>query len=124
MAQELNYLLCTINNKSNFLNFRIMKKVFFTVVLVMGLGTLTAFAENMKTTTESMIMVNEFEPIDIKELPQAIQDVIKQSYSELTIKSASVEAKEDGTKTYKVVLIDNMQTETEVLFNEKGEVLK
>jgi len=44
--------------------------------------------------------------------------------TDLTIKEASVEAKEDGTKTYKVVLTDKEGTESTVLFSESGEVLK
>ena len=61
---------------------------------------------------------------DVKELPQAVQDAIKENYSEATIKEAAVEVAEDGTKTYKVTLVDASGTENPVLFNEKGEVQK
>ena len=43
---------------------------------------------------------------------------------EATIKEAAVEVAEDGTKTYKVTLVDAAGTENPVLFNEKGEVQK
>ena len=73
-----------------------MKKLFVAVALVMGLGTSVAFADNFMVV----------------------------AYAESTIKEAAVEAKEDGTKTYKVVLTDKEGTESTVLFSESGEVLK
>ena len=90
-----------------------MKKLFLAVALVIGLGTSVAFANNMVSDVEIATMINEFKPIDVKELPQAVQDAIK-----------AVEVAEDGTKTYKVTLVDASGTENPVLFNEKGEVQK
>ena len=101
-----------------------MKKLFLAVALVMGLGTSVAFANNMVSDVEIETMINEFKQIDVKELPQAVQDAIKENYSEATIKEAAVEVAEDGTKTYKVTLVDAAGTENPVLFNEKGEVQK
>ena len=101
-----------------------MKKLFLAVALVIGLGTSVAFANNMVSDVEIAMMINEFKPIDVKELPQAVQDAIKENYSEATIKEAAVEGAEDGTKTYKGTLVDASGTENPVLFNEKGEVQK
>lgn len=101
-----------------------MKKVLVAVALVMGLGSSVAFANNMTSSVEIVAMVNEYKPIDVKELPQAVADTIKKDYAESTIKDAAVEVAEDGTKTYKVTLVDAAGTESAVLFNEKGEVLK
>ena len=47
-----------------------------------------------------------------------------QSRKKSTVKDAAVEVAEDRTKTYKVTLVDAVGTESAVLFNEKGEVLK
>ena len=104
-----------------------MKKVLVAVALVMGLGTVSVFAGNVvagETSVESVMAVNEFKPIDVKELPQAVQDAIKKNYAESTIKDAAVEVAEDGAKTYKVTLVDAAGTESTVLFNEKGEEVK
>ena len=43
----------------------------------------------MASDVEIVAMVNEFKPIDIKELPQAVQDAIKKDYAESTIKGSS-----------------------------------
>lgn len=102
-----------------------MKKLFVAVALVMGLGTSVAFANNFMTMeSETLTMVNDFTPIEVKDLPAAVQEAITKNYAESTVKEASVEAKEDGTKTYKVVLTDKEGTESTLLFSESGEVLK
>ena len=101
-----------------------MKKLFVAVALVMGLGTTVAFAENLTSGVETVMAVNDFTPIEVKDLPAAVQEAITKNYAEATIKEAAVEANEDGTKTYKVVLTDEEGTESTVLFSESGEVLK
>ena len=82
-----------------------MKKLFVAVALVMGLGTSVAFAENFHASVDSVNIVNEFKPIEVKDLPQAVLDAVTKDYAEFTIKEAYVEEVE-GTKTYKVVLTD------------------
>lgn len=72
----------------------------------------------------TITMINDFTPIEVKDLPAAVQEAITKNYAESTIKEAAVEANEDGTKTYKVVLTDKEGTESTVLFSESGEVLK
>ena len=101
-----------------------MKKSFVAVALVMGLGTTVAFAENLTSGVETVMAVNDFTPIEVKDLPAAVQEAITKNYAESTIKEAAVEANEDGTKTYKVVLTDKEGTESTVHFSESGEVLK
>lgn len=100
-----------------------MKKLFVAVALVMGLGTSVAFAENFHVSVDSVTVVNEFKPIDVKELPQAVQDAVAKDYAQFTIKEAYVEEME-GTKTYKVVLTDSEDNTAAVLYSEKGEVLE
>ena len=101
-----------------------MKKLFVAVALVMGLGTSVAFADNFMVDSVTITMINDFTPIEVKDLPAAVQEAIAKNYAESTIKEAAVEANEDGTKTYKVVLTDKEGTESTVLFSESGEVLK
>lgn len=104
-----------------------MKKLVLASALFMALGTTSIFAGNVavsETSIESVMAVNEFKPIDVKELPQAVQDAIKKNYAESTVKDTAVEVAEDGTKTYKVTLVDAAGTESAVLFNEKGEEVK
>lgn len=83
-----------------------MKKVLFAVALVMGLGSSVAFAGNMVSDVEIVVMVNDYKPIEVKDLPQAVQDTIKKDFADLTIKEAAVEESEEGTKTYKVTFTD------------------
>ena len=101
-----------------------MKKFFVAVALVMGLGTTHAFAENLTSGVETVMAVNDFTPIEVKDLPAAVTEAIAKNFAESTVKEAAVEAAEDGSKTYQVVLTDKEGTESTVFFNEKGEILK
>ena len=97
-----------------------MKKFFVAVALVMGLGTTVAFAENLTSGVETVMAVNDFTPIEVKDLPAAVTEAIAKNFAESTVKEAAVEAAEDGSKT----LTDKEGTESTVFFNEKGEILK
>ncbi len=98
-----------------------MKKLFVVAAMLMAMGTSTLFANGMETSVETVVAVNDFTPIEVKDLPQAVQDALKKDYAGQTVKEASVEEVE-GVKTYKVVLTDEEGTETTVFFNENGEV--
>ena len=97
-----------------------MKKFFVAVALVMGLGTSVAFADNFMVDSVTITMINDFTPIEVKDLPAAVTEAIAKNFAESTVK----EAAEDGSKTYQVVLTDKEGTESTVFFNEKGEILK
>ena len=101
-----------------------MKKFFVAVALVMGLGTTVAFAENLTSGVETVMAVNDFTPIEVKDLPAAVTEAIAKNFAESTVKEAAVEVAEDGSKPYQVVLTDKEGTESTVFFNEKGEILK
>ena len=102
-----------------------MKKLFVAVALVMGLSTSVTLANNIWTNrVETVISTDEYIQIELKYVPQTIMDAITKNYEGNTIKEAYVKTAEDGTKTYKIILIDGEETETIVLFNDKGETVK
>ena len=82
-----------------------MKKSFVAVALVIGLGTTVAFAENLTSGVETVMAVNDFTPIEVKDLPAAVTEAIAKNFAESTVKEAAMEAA-DGSKTYQVVLTD------------------
>ena len=79
-----------------------MKKSFVAVALVMGLGTTVAFAENLTSGVETVMAVNDFTPIEVKDLPAAVTEAIAKNFAESTVKEAAVEAAEDGSKTVSI----------------------
>ena len=102
-----------------------MKKLFVAVALVMGVGTTVAFAADNQTTAASVaVAVNDFVPVEVDDLPQAVKDTLAKDYADYMVKEAAVEANEDGTQTYKVTLTALDDTEQTVLLSENGEVLK
>ena len=76
------------------------------------------------TAAVQIVVENDFTPIEVKDLPAAVTEAIAKNFAESTVKEAAVEAAEDGSKTYQVVLTDKEGTESTVFFNEKGEILK
>ena len=102
-----------------------MKKLFVAVALVMGVGTTVAFAADNQTTAASVaVAVNDFVPVEVDDLPQAVKDTLAKDYADYMVKEAAVEANEDGTQTYMVTLTAQDDTEQTVLLSENGEVLK
>ena len=102
-----------------------MKKLFVAVALVMGVGTTVAFAADNQTTTASVaVAVNDFVPVEVDDLPQAVKDTLAKDYADYMVKEAAVEANEDGTQSYKVTLTAQDDTEQTVLLSENGVVLK
>lgn len=102
-----------------------MKKLFVAVALVMGVGTTVAFAADNQTTAAPVVVaVNDFVPVEVDDLPQAVKDTLAKDYADYMVKEAAVEANEDGTQTYKVTLTAQDDTELTVLLSENGEVLK
>ena len=102
-----------------------MKKLFVAVALVMGLGTSVTWAGNTWTCNVETVAPNDdYTQIELKHVPQAITDAVAKNYEGNSIKEAYVKTAEDGTKTYKIILMDGEETESVVLFNEKGEEVK
>ena len=102
-----------------------MKKLFVAVALMMTLGTSVALAGNAWTNNvETVVPNDDYTQIELKHVPQAITDAVAKNYEGNSIKEAYVKTAEDGTKTYKIILMDGEETETTVLFNEKGEEVK
>ena len=102
-----------------------MKKMIFTLAMVLGLGSSVAFADNVTTGVEVTAPADEFTPIELKDLPQAVQDTLAKDFTNQTVKAAAVAVDEEAeTSTYKVTLEDAEGTETVVLLSDKGEVLK
>ena len=99
-----------------------MKKLLFALALCLGLGTSFASASIISNLSSSeTVLVSQDE---VKDLPEAVQKTIAEKFAESTIKAAFLDAKEDGSKFYKVVLVDKESKEFEAFFNEKGEIVE
>lgn len=105
-----------------------MKKLFIAIALVMGLSTSVVFASTTMNEVKVFVMVNEFTPIEVKDLPQAVQKAVEKTYPDSGIKEAAVEVTEEGAnKHYKLVLVGESGTdtkETTVFFSEDGKEIK
>ena len=105
-----------------------MKKVLVALAMVMGLGSSVAFAYVVSgTQSVEQNPQDEFTKVEVKDLPQAVMNVLAKDYEGAVIKEAFISEKETG-KIYKVVLTitkENQSTEeVTVLLNEKGETVE
>lgn len=101
-----------------------MKKFFVVLAVLAGFSFTEAFAGTSRLTLELAEVQDQvkYEPMDVTELPQAVKDSIETNYKDQKISAAAVSTAEDGSKTYKVTLTTSDGTQTDVLFNENGEV--
>lgn len=102
-----------------------MKKIFVAIALIAGLGTSVSFAATETANAVSIeLSATDYTPIEVKDLPQAIQETLAKNLSEYTVKSAVYQQDEDGVKTYLVTLVDAEGSEANVLFTENGEIIE
>ena len=123
MVQPLSFYLQ--KQLSNLKNYD-YEKIFVAIALIAGLGTSSVAFANAKTTNEISIQLNvaDYTPIEVKDLPQAIQDALTKNFSEYTVKSAAYQEDEDGVKIYQVTVVDEEGTEANIFFTEKGEIIE
>lgn len=102
-----------------------MKKIFVAIALIASLGTSVSFAATETANAVSIeLSATDYTPIEVKDLPQAIQETLAKNLSEYTVKSADYQQDEDGVKTYLVTLVDAEGSEANVLFTENGEIIE
>lgn len=138
----------------NHLNFKVMKKIYLAVVVASMFSSVSfansSVASKVMADVQDTVLTDtivktdmivkpdtavvdsqslsaeptDYQPIDIKELPEAVLATLQKDYADYTFKAAAVKTDEQGAKTYKVVIVNEEGTESEVIFNEQGEVLK
>ena len=90
-----------------------MKKVLVAVVLMMGVGSFSAFAAETSV---------DFVKVEVKDLPGVVTQSIEKSYPDSVIQEVYVAEKTEG-KLFKVILVIEGK-EAIAIFNEKGEEMK
>ena len=102
-----------------------MKKVLGAVVLMMGIGSFSAFAAEI--SVDSVVIAcevnqDDFVKVEVKDLPGVVTQSIEKSYPDSVIQEVYVAEKTEG-KLFKVILLIEGK-EAIAIFNEKGEEMK
>ncbi len=105
------------------LNFKIMKKLFVTVVMMSLSITTFAQVENESTKADTVETTQVTKQSGESELPVAVKDAISKNYPEAQIVEIS-EKDQDGVATFEVKLESKDKSLITVRFNDKGEVVK
>lgn len=98
-----------------------MKKLLFTFIALFSFGVTANYAVDSK---ELVIQTTQdtFKKIEIKDLPTAITDLVKNEYESNTIDEAFIK-EEQGKKVYKLVLKGKDGNIT-ILCNEEGKLIE
>lgn len=101
-----------------------MKKLLIAVALIAasGVGAVYAQTPTDPQTQATTTVGDSFKEMKAEELPQTVKDAVAKQYEGKTVKAAYV-MEAAGVKTFKVTLADAEGKTSDVLFNEKGEVL-
>ena len=111
-----------------------MNKVSLLAIVIASMFSTVSFASNgaaseamtdvqMVSSQVQADVFGDYQPIEARELPAIIQFVIQKDFAGCSFREAAVETNEQGTKIYKVVLVNEDGVDTEVFFSEQGEVL-
>lgn len=99
-----------------------MKKYLAIMAVMIGLGIPTTLATTPSNPhTETIPMGYGYTPISFKNLPIAIKDAIVKNYERHGVKKAFEKTLLDGSKLYKIILVNGEPIDHIVFFNEAGE---
>lgn len=102
-----------------------MKKLLIAVALITASGVSAVHAQtptDPQTQATTISVGDSFKEMKVEELPQTVKDIVAKQYEGKTVKAVYVK-EAAGVKTFKVTLADAEGKTSDVLFNEKGEVL-
>lgn len=105
--------------------FTKMKKFMIAVAFATVLAGSPIYAQTPaepQTQTTTTVAEDLFKAMANEELPQLIKDVLAQKFEGKTVKAAFVKESAEG-KMYKVTLTDAEGTATDIVFDEKGEIV-
>ena len=97
-----------------------MEKFIYTLIMLTGLSTTVAFAEDKLVDTNKPSQVLTYRPIAFDSLPANVQEVLALSYPCSVVNSVESITIEK-IQVYRVVLSDPENMETIVCITERGE---
>ena len=102
-----------------------MKRIVFTLALIMGFGLATSIASSNVTVDHDITRsVEGFTPIEVRSLPDEVQDVLAIEFAEFSVTAAEVGRTYNGEANYKVMLLNQENVEDVIVFSEKGEIVE
>ena len=101
-----------------------MEKFIYTLIMIMGLSTTVALADDKVVETVDAVPVTlNYMPVELENLPANIQEVLALSFPCSVVTSVEVKLVAE-TVIYKVILSDPENMETVVYITDKGKILE
>ena len=102
-----------------------MKKIVFTLTVIMSLGIAPILASNSVVVDKEFSSKKyEFMPIAVRDIPRHIQEILAMGFADFTVVSAEVEMENNVPVIYRVTLLDPENIELSVVVSAKGEILE
>ncbi len=100
-----------------------MEKFVYTLIMVMGLSTTVAFADDKVTEDIDWALTQTYIPVGLDTLPENVEEVLALGFPCFVVNSVELTHTKGHKAVYKVVLSDPENFETTLYITEKGELL-
>ena len=100
-----------------------MGKFVYTLVMMLGLSTTIAFADDKVVEDIDWAVTLKYSPVGLDRLPKNIQEILALGFPCFIVNSVEVTQVKGHQTVYKVVLSDPENFETTLYITSKGEIL-
>ena len=101
-----------------------MEKFVYTLIMVMGLSTTVAFADDKVVEDIDWALSLTYTPVGVDKLPKNVQEMLALGFPCFVVNSVEQTEVKGHKVVYKVVLSDPENFETVLYITEKGQVLE
>lgn len=100
-----------------------MEKFVYTLIMVMGLSTTVAFADDKVVEDIDWAVTLTYTPVGVDRLPENVQEILALGFPCFVVNSVELTQVKGHKTVYRVVLSDPENVETTLYVTENGQVL-
>ena len=100
-----------------------MEKFVYALIMVMGLSTTVAFADDKVVEGVDWAVSQTYVPVEVDRLPKDVQQVLALGFPCFVVKSVELTQLKGRPAIYKIVLSDPENFDTALYITEKGDIL-
>lgn len=100
-----------------------MEKIMYTLIMVMGLNTTIAFADDKVVEDIDWALTLNYIPVEVDRLPKNVQEILALGFPCFVVNSVELTQVKSHKTVYKVVLLDPENFETVLYITDKGQIL-
>lgn len=101
-----------------------MGKLLYTLVVIMGLSTTVALADDKVNENADWAQTLHYAPADLDRLPAPVQEVLALGFPCMVVNSVDFKLVNEDHIVYKIVLSDPENMEMTLFITDKGDILE